>query len=91
MNLSLGDGLTIMSILSFILAIAYRILPPKKSNCNTTNATIGQCADHLNIATEQATIKATLKNVEYGVEELREGQESIRDQLTKFIERFIQV
>jgi len=88
MNLSLGDGLTIMSILSFILAIAYRVLPPKKTNCNTV---IGQCTDHLNIATEQATIKATLKNVECGVEELREGQASIRDQLTKFIERFIQV
>ena len=88
MNLSIGDALTIMSILSFILAIIYKLIPSRKGNYNTINT---QCSEHLNIATEQATIKTTLESVETGVAELKEGQRTLSEKFDNFISRFIQV
>ena len=88
MNLSIGDALTIMSILSFILAIIYKLIPSRKGNYNTINT---QCSEHLNIATEQATIKTTLESVETGVAELKEGQRTLSEKFDNFIGRFIQV
>jgi hypothetical protein len=37
MGFTLGDGLTIMSILGFIAAMFYRIVPPRKLNTNNPN------------------------------------------------------
>lgn len=88
MNLSIGDALTIMSILSFILAIIYKLIPSRKGDCNIINT---QCPEHLNMATEQATIKTTLESVETGVAELKEGQRTLSEKFDNFIGRFIQV
>lgn len=94
MGLTLGDGLAILSVVSFIIACLYRFVSPArlKTNqpCPPSKSPL-TCPEHATISSDMGKVKASLLNLENGIHELKTGQTETHKRLNDFINKFVKV
>lgn len=84
MDISIGTGLTVFSFCATFLGVFYKVFP-KNNNGNSF------CKDHIGMATDMATVKKGVQNIESVVGELKQGQANIHSRVDEFINKFVEV